>query len=353
MDRHPSAAAAAWSGAAPGRRSKAFTLVELLVVIGIIAILVGVLLPALSKARRQAQVLKCAANLHNIGLSLINYAAQNRGWLPQIYASPANAAYSKANPAGNMWPDNAGNWVWDMQASIRNAMIRYGAVRANFFCPTNDAQNADPLWNFNVKATDQQGNQLFYGNLGNGTYADASGKTYDAWPMPDETGFAVLGYVFLIKRLDGNLSPGQIGYVASPDNPQRHFDWQDRLTPHNTAPMGVIPALRIPKANISSQTEVVFDAFIAGNLNAPLLSPSAFGNTLGGWNSGGVRIPHQSAHWYGNSYNSGFPVGGNYLCLDGHVEWRPISPAQFNAGKGTFVGRVITGPSGQNIAFFW
>ena len=59
-----------------GRRS-AFTLVELLVVIGIIGLLVALLLPAMSRARRQANMTKCAANLHNIGLTLTIYAANN------------------------------------------------------------------------------------------------------------------------------------------------------------------------------------------------------------------------------------------------------------------------------------
>jgi prepilin-type N-terminal cleavage/methylation domain-containing protein len=59
-----------------------FTLVELLVVIGIIALLISVLLPALSKARENAIRTKCAANLHTWGIALASYASDNKGNLP-------------------------------------------------------------------------------------------------------------------------------------------------------------------------------------------------------------------------------------------------------------------------------
>jgi len=64
------------------RSEKAFSLVELLVVIGIIAILISILLPAMNKARESAKTLQCAAQLRQIGLAIQAYASSNHGLTP-------------------------------------------------------------------------------------------------------------------------------------------------------------------------------------------------------------------------------------------------------------------------------
>jgi prepilin-type N-terminal cleavage/methylation domain-containing protein/prepilin-type processing-associated H-X9-DG protein len=65
-----------------GRRRAAFTLVELLVVIGIIAVLISLLLPALNRAREQARSTKCLSNLRQLSMATMGFCNENKGSFP-------------------------------------------------------------------------------------------------------------------------------------------------------------------------------------------------------------------------------------------------------------------------------
>jgi prepilin-type N-terminal cleavage/methylation domain-containing protein/prepilin-type processing-associated H-X9-DG protein len=85
------------------RRIVGFTLVELLVVIGIIAVLISVLLPALSKANATAKTVACMANMRSLTQAVQIYQAENGGFIPPL-AQYANASFTSNNFKGfNLW----------------------------------------------------------------------------------------------------------------------------------------------------------------------------------------------------------------------------------------------------------
>jgi len=117
--------------AAPTARRCGFTLVELLVVIGIIAVLISLLLPALNKARAAAAQTACLSNIRQVGMAILNYSNDNNTWLPEVQQY-SNGSQSTAG--------GSSGWIGRLcvNSYIVTNLADNTARRGVFFCPSDD-----------------------------------------------------------------------------------------------------------------------------------------------------------------------------------------------------------------------
>jgi len=115
------------------KMKKRFTLIELLVVIAIIAILAGMLLPALGKAREKAKSIKCAANQKQLGTAVAMYTGDYDDWLPILQ-------HVTSEYLG--WRMELSKYTCGTVTDHASRKIRTGV----FECPSYKNATGDPQW---------------------------------------------------------------------------------------------------------------------------------------------------------------------------------------------------------------
>jgi prepilin-type processing-associated H-X9-DG protein len=143
-------------------------LIELLVVIAIIAVLMGILMPALSRVREQARQRSCAARIRQQVLALNMYGNENSTKLPL--------------------PSTTGAWLQDVAINTVNFMLRTGMTREMFYCPSN--------------ANHQKYNDFFWGYGNNGATWNGS-----KFVGGSANSFVVSGYCFILQTTASQPRP--------------------------------------------------------------------------------------------------------------------------------------------------
>lgn len=257
-------------------RPTAFTLVELLVVIGVIAVLIGILLPVLSKARRQANQVECAATLKQVGAFYQMYAAMYRGRYP-LQVNNYRVAWANwpiGNFGGTPGPDNtytgSGPGVFYITGMVKDPKA--------FYCPTLEKESPDTFLSYATQRTNWMTPQGQI-NTGNDT-------NHDAWYN------AYTSYVFWAGL--GDPVSATIAYPGV---------WAD-------------PNFRNLFAyKASSRGTTLIASDLVGGSNSSMLQFSG-----GNHRDSRTRILVSPLNAFQKWSMRGY--GGNYLYNDGHVEWR-------------------------------
>jgi prepilin-type N-terminal cleavage/methylation domain-containing protein/prepilin-type processing-associated H-X9-DG protein len=282
-------------------RKKGFTLVELLVVIGIIAVLVGILLPALNKARRAAATVQCSSNMRQIAGAMLMYINANKGKFPPAGAPIINGVYTY----GWWWPNELvrGKYINTPGVNVyshpnSSTQERHFASSSVFRCPEGYAPD-EAIGGGGNYPTDSLNNGYTILNDGPSTTA-AEGLGVPSWYMLNSrTAFDSGG-----APLSGMLLPG--GSSAAP------FVWYNSTT---TSPDKLqIAGLQRSLSLVHKGSELIMLVEATNtNFYNPTATPNAFGRL---------------AARHGQKTADKMNAFTNFAFFDGHVGLYPTAKYQ-------------------------